>query len=210
MDGHAILVNVRGEITLRYLIRFFLLTACITLVSALTTVLASEASTVKVGVLDWQQLFSKAPQAEEAGKRLEKEFQGAKDRLINKQKEFQTKRDKLQRDKDVMSAHERAKKEKELAKMEQDLRRMDEELRSDYTTRHREETDDFVKTVREIVENFAADQKYDLVLPQEATIYVSDRVDITDTILTKLEDVKAKSPKEAEKKGETKSSDKKS
>ncbi len=202
--------NVRGEITLRYLIRFFLLTACITLVSGLTTVLASEASTIKVGVLDWQQLFSKAPQAEEAGKRLEREFQGAKDRLINKQKEFQTKRDKLQRDKDVMSSHERAKKEKELAKMEQDLRRMDEELRSDYTTRHREETDDFVKTVREVVENFAADQKYDLVLPQEATVYVSDRVDITDTILTKLEEVKAKSPKESEKKGETKSSDKKS
>lgn len=183
------------RLTLQNSIRLLLLTACIALSS--TGVVASEGA-LKIGVLDWQQLFSKAPQAEEAGKRLEREFQGAKDRLINKQKEFQTKRDKLQRDKDVMSTGERSKKEKELAKMEQDLRRMDEELRSDYTTRHREETDDFVKTVREVVETLAAEQKYDLVLPQEATVYVSDRVDITETVLAKLDDVK-KSTKEDKK-----------
>lgn len=184
------------RVTLQQFIRMLLLTAGIGLGSTLA--MASEGA-AKIGVLDWQQLFSKAPQAEEAGKRLEREFQGAKDRLINKQKEFQTKRDKLQRDKDVMSTGERAKKEKELAKMEQDLRRMDEELRSDYTTRHREETDDFVKAVREVVETLAADQKYDLVLPQEAAVYVSDRIDITEAVLGKLEEVKNKSPKEDKK-----------
>ncbi len=175
-----------------------------------TIALASE-GTLKIGVLDWQQLFSKAPQAEAAGKRLEQEFQGAKDRFINKQKEFQTKRDKLQRDKDVMSSAERSRKEKELAKMEQDLGRMDEELRSDYTTRHREETDDFVKTVREVVDALAAEQKYDLVLPQEATVYFSDRIDITETVLTKLESTKNKAPKDKEsEKNKSEKSDKKS
>jgi len=164
------------------------------------------ASDTKIGVLDTQQLLTKAPQAEEAGKRLDKEFQGPKDKLINKQKEFQTKRDKLQRDKDVMSAVERGKKEKELAKMEQDLRRLDEELRADITTRHREEMDDFVKTVREEVEKLAKEEKFDLVLPQEATLYVAESIDITNKVLERLE----KAAKTSKPKADKSSDDKKS
>jgi len=144
----------------------------------------------KIGVLDWQQLLSKAPQAEEAGKRLEREFQGPKDRLVNKQKELQNKREKLARDKDIMSAAERGKKEKELAKLEQDLRHMDEELRSDYSTRHREEMDEFIKVVREVVDKVAKEDKYDLVLPQEATLFIAERIDLTEKVLDRLSKLK--------------------
>ncbi len=166
--------------------RSLLLMLCLGLSS--TSVLATNTdSPLKVGILDWQLLLSKAPQAEEAGKRLEREFQEPKDKLVNKQKEFQTKRDKLQRDKDVMSAAQRTKSEKDLAKMEQDLRRLDEELRSDYTNRHREEMDSFIQVVRDIVEKISHDEKYDLVLPQEATLYISNRVDVTDKVLQRLE-----------------------
>lgn len=153
------------------------------------------AEPLKIGILDWQQLLAKAPQAEEAGKRLEKEFQEPKDKLINKQKEFQVKRDKLQRDKDVMSSAERGRKEKELGKMEQELRRLDEELRGDIATRHREEMDEFVKIVKEVLDKFATEEKLDLILPQEATSYFSGRIDITDKILERLEKV-AKSSKD--------------
>lgn len=170
----------------------------VTLFLGMTANLAAASDPVKIGVLDWQQLLSKAPQAEVAGKRLDQEFQGPKEKLINKQKEFQNKRDKLQRDKDVMSAAERSKKEKELAKMEQDLRRMDEELRADITTRHREEMDDFVKAVREVIEKLAVEEKYDLVLPQEATLYVAERIDITEKVLKRLETA-AKTAKKADK-----------
>lgn len=37
---------------------------------------------VRLGIPDWQQLLVKAPQAEEAGKRLDKEFQLRKDILL--------------------------------------------------------------------------------------------------------------------------------
>ena len=103
-----------------------------------------------------------------------------------------------------MAVTERAKVEKELAKMEQDLRRMDEELRSDYTNRHREEMDDFIKLVTEVVEKLAAEEKYDLVIPKEATLYINDRIDITNKVLDKL----AKMPKSS--KADAKKSDKKS
>lgn len=178
---------------LKHLIQLILLPACL-LICGITGIHASEPNTsapitgsnLKIGVLDWQQLLAKAPQAEDAGKRLEKEFQARKDKLINLQKSFQTKQEKLARDRDVMSESERGKSEKELTKLQQDLRHMDEELRSDYTTRHREEMDDFINIVREVVGKLAAEEKYDLVLPQEATLFMADRIDVTEKVLQKL------------------------
>lgn len=150
--------------------------------------LAADApATFNIGVLDWQVLLAKAPQADAAGKRLEKEFEKPKNDLINKQKEFQSKREKMQRDADTLSSAEKTKREKELVKMEQDLRRLDEELRSDYTARHREEMDNFIKTVKDVVDKLAEEQKYDVVLPQEATLYVADRINITAKVLERLE-----------------------
>jgi outer membrane protein len=183
---------------MKFLIRSILLSVCLGLSSV---AMAAEDTPTKIGVLDWQLLLQKAPQAEDAGKRLEKEFQGLKDKLVNTQKAFQTKREKMQRDADVMSAAERGKKEKELAKMEQDLRRMDEEFRSDYTTRHREEMDKFVQEVKNVIDKVADEEKYDLVLSQEAALYVADRIDITSKVLERLEKVAKSSP--------AKSSDKK-
>jgi outer membrane protein len=155
--------------------------------------------TLKIGVVDWQQLLAKAPQAEQAGKRLEKEFQAPKDRLIAKQKEFQTKREKAQRDKDVMSAAEKAKKEKELVKLEQDLRHMDEELRADYSSRHQEEMNAFMTKVREVIDQLAKEEKYDLVLPQETTHFISERLDVTEKVLDKLSKLKLEKTETKEK-----------
>lgn len=151
-----------------------------------TGAMATDPSALKVGVFDWQQLLTKAPQAEEAGKRLEKEFQARKDKLIAKQKEYKSKEDKLTRDRDVMSEAERTKSEKELMKLQQDLRHQDEELRADYTSRHKEEMDDFINIVRDIVAKLADEEKYDLVLPQEATFYIAERIDITDKVLSRM------------------------
>lgn len=149
----------------------------------------------KIGVLDWQQLLTKAPQAEEAGKRLEKEFASRKDKLIDMQKKFQSEQEKLQRDRATMSEAERTKSEKNIAKLQQDLRHLDEELRSDYTARHREEMDEFIKIVREVVDKLAAEEKYDLVLPQEATLFMNDRIDVTEKVLQRLSKSKTKTDK---------------
>ena len=191
------------RVSLKYLIRSILLSCCLGVGSM---VMAADELPTRIGVLDWQTLLSKSPQAEDAGKRLEKEFQVPKDKLVNKQKEFQTKREKMQRDADVMSVAERGKKEKELAKMEQDIRRMDEELRSDYTTRHREEMDIFIKEVKDLVDEVAQEYKYDVVISQEGVLHVADRVDMTGKVLERLEKQAKSSPaKKAEPKSDKKS-----
>lgn len=178
---------------MKHYIRLIFLPAVLAILAATASFASDAPSTnpIKIGVLDWQLLSSKAPQAQEASKRLEKEFQDRKDKFIGKQKEFQSSQEKLQKDKDVMSEAERSKLEKNLAKMQQDLRHMDEELRSDYTARYREEMDNFISVVREVVDKLAQEEKYDLVLPQETTLFMADRIDVTEKVLQRLAKAKA-------------------
>ncbi len=159
--------------------------------AAQTTSTETSGSPLKIGVMDWQLLLTKAPQAEEASKRLEKEFQTPQENLNKKKKDFQAKQEKLGRDKDVLSEAERKKLEIELTKMQQDLRRMDEELRSDHATRQQEEMADFLKVVREVVDGIAKEKKIDLVLPNDVTIYVDNRVNVTDDVLESLRKLKS-------------------
>ncbi len=147
----------------------------------------AQAAPIKLGVLDWQRLIATAPQAKEATKRLQAEFQGVAQKLNDKQSDFQAKRTKLQRDGNVLSAAERTKKEKELAKLEQEIRRMDEELQSENASRSREEMDDFLRVVREVVEKLGHEQNYDAIFSQEVMAYASERIDVTDTILERLQ-----------------------
>lgn len=174
---------------MNHLIRWVSVPACTILLGISLAVGAAEgasASGLKVGVIDWQPLLTKSPQSEEASARLESEFKEPKANLIKKQKEFQEKQAKLQRDKDTMSAADLAKSEKELTKMGQDYRRMEEEFRTNLSERQRTEMEDFMKKVREVVDKLATEEKYDLVIPQDATVFIAERIDMTDKVLEKL------------------------
>jgi outer membrane protein len=141
---------------------------------------------IKVGVLDWQMLIAKSPQAEQAGKRLEKEFKDRKDTFMDKQKQLETKNEKFQRDKDIMADAERVKAERELSKLQQDLRNLQEENQADYAVRHREEMDKFLNLVKSIVDEYAKKEHFDLILPLDTTLFAAERIDITMAILEKL------------------------
>lgn len=156
----------------------------------------------KIGILDWEKLLTESPQAKEAKTRLDKDFQGRKDKLYSTQKDYQSKQERLQRDREILSEAEKMKLDKELNKIQQELRHMDEEFRSDYTASHREEMDKFVAIVREVVEKLAKEEKYDLVIPQEATLYMDNRIDVTDKVLQRLAktgSVSSKSAKDSKK-----------
>lgn len=146
----------------------------------------STAKALKIGVLDWQLLVAKSPQAEQAGKRLEKEFKERKDTFLEKQKQLEAKHEKFQRDKDIMADAERVKAEREITKLQQDLRNLQEENQADYAARHREEMDKFLNTVKNVVDDYAKKEQFDLILPQDTTLFTAERIDITAAILDKL------------------------
>ncbi len=184
---------------MKYLKRIVFISTCLWVVLAAPILAAADQPTstnMKIGVVDWQQLYAKSPQAEAAGKRLEKEFQDRQEKLATKQKEMQTKYDKWQRDREILSEADRTKLEKELGKLQQELRRMEEEFRADKTARHLEEKDDFERLVQEVIEKLGTSEKYDLILTQETTSFSANRLDVTEEVLKQL----AKAPKDAKSK----------
>lgn len=145
-----------------------------------------KSTSMKIGVVDWQQLSVKAPQAEAAVKRLEKEFQDRQEKLISKQKEMQSKVEKWQRDREILSEADRAKLEKELGRLQQDLRRTEEEFRADKTARYMEERDEFERLAYEVIEKLGTEEHYSLILTQETTPYSANALDVTEEVLRRL------------------------
>jgi len=146
---------------------------------------------LRIGVLDFQQLLTKAPQAEIAAKRIEDQFRPQQEKLMAKQNEFQTKQKKWQRDRDTMADAERVRLEKDLNKVQQEIRRLDEEYRSEKTALYMDERDNFMALVREVVDSMSRENKYDLVLLQEAALYIDNRIDITNEVLDRLAKLKS-------------------
>lgn len=94
--------------------------------------------------------------------------------------------EQLKRDKDVLSEAEKRQQEKTVQKLKRDFQRQDQEFRVDYSTRQREEMEALFKIVMTVVEELAIAKKYDLILPKQATLYSSRKVDVTSEVLKKL------------------------
>lgn len=146
---------------------------------------SSCAFATEIGVIDVEEL-NKASQVEDANKRLEKEFASKKEEFETKHKSWGEKKQKLQRDKDILSATDKKNLEKEASKLEENLQQLDEKYRSEYTARYREEMDKFQKTLKEVVANILKSEKLDLVLPNQAVVQYTPKVDITAKVLEAL------------------------
>jgi outer membrane protein len=89
-----------------------------------------------------------------------------------------------------MSADQRSKAEKELRDGSRDYQAKATEFQDDVTARQNEETSRLQTELLGIVQNYAATQKFDLVLA-EGVIFASNTLDITAAVLATIPAVKA-------------------
>lgn len=146
---------------------------------------ATFAADYRIGVVNPIQVLEAAPQAADTRKLLEKEFAARDRELVAAQKELKKNEDRLAKDGAIMSEGERAQLERTIVNQRRDLKRDQDEFREDVNFRRNEE---FGKIQREIVtaiQAVAAEKKFDLILG-EGVIFASDRVDITDEIVSQM------------------------
>lgn len=144
------------------------------------------AATLKVGVINPQKLFSDSPQAKKAEKSLENEFSARHQKVSSLRKDLETKANDYNRDKDVLSQKDRLEKEKELNRLRQDFQRMASELDVDIKVKRNEILSAFDKEFKEVVNDIAKKEKFDLILPHQIIIYNGSNIDITDKVLEVL------------------------
>lgn len=146
----------------------------------------AQAADVKIGFVSIAKILSSSPQADAASKRLEKEFAPRKKGLDDALKSLRKQEEKLAKDGAAMSDSQRRNLENDIRNQARELKRTSDEFREDFNLRRNEELGKFQKQVLDVVNNVAKEEGFDLVINDQATLYVSQRVDVTDKVLSRL------------------------
>ncbi|MGA8259360.1 MAG: OmpH family outer membrane protein [Arenicellales bacterium] len=148
----------------------------------------AQKSDLKIGFVNVEQVMSKAPQVEVVRKELRKEFDPRDREIRSMQEEVNKLADDLNKNELVLDETSRNKEEMELRDKRRALSRATSEFREDLNLRKNEELSKLQKLVFKAIVEIAKKESYDLVLHEPAVIYASDRIDMTDKVLKKLQD----------------------
>jgi outer membrane protein len=144
------------------------------------------AAELKIGVVNAAAVMEKAPQAEAARSKLEKEFAPRNDELVAQQKQLKQMEDRLSRDGAVMSDDQRRNLERDILSARRDIKRAQDEFRDDLNIRRNEELSKLQRQISDAIESLAKDQNFDVILTNANVIYSSKRVDITEDVVQRL------------------------
>lgn len=145
----------------------------------------SRAADLRIGVVNPIKVLEAAPQAEEARKRLEREFAPRDRNLVAAQKKAKQLEDRLAKDAPVMSETERRKIERDIVSVKRDLKRDQDEFREDLNFRRNEEFGKIQRQVVEAIQSLAKEEGFDVIVG-EGVIYANERVDVTSKVVARL------------------------
>ena len=154
------------------------------LIFSLLLVCGVQAADLKVGFVDAERVNRESAPADEASKRLEKEFQPRVSEIQRREGQIKSAQAQFEKDALTMSENDRRSREQEMSRQIVDLQRLQREFQEDLTLRRNQELGGLLERANKIIRQIAESEKYDLIL-QEA-VYRSPRIDITDRVLKAL------------------------
>lgn len=151
----------------------------------------SAVAEVKVAFVNTATVLEKAPQAQSARAKLEKEFAPREAELVDMQEKLKKLEQKRERDAAIMSADEMRKLERELLAEQRELKRKSDEFTEDLNIRRNEEFLQLQRDVAQVIVNIAKSDEYDMIF-ESGVVFASKKVDITEKVLKQLGDVAKK------------------
>lgn len=143
------------------------------------------AAELKIGFVNAIRLMKDAPQVESAYKRLEREFGPKQRQLVSAGQEIKRLQDRLERDSDIMSEARVRKLSRKIRDKRRELKLKQASIQEDYDARFNEEFGQVQKKIREVIQQFAKDRYYDLIV-SDGVVWANPRINITDDILERL------------------------
>jgi len=140
---------------------------------------------LRIAVVNYGVLLQESPQAQQAVASLRAEFAPKQRTLQVEANQLKSKEDTLKKNEATMTQDQRDQAELDLRERYQDLARKQSEIQDDVNTRRNELMSQLQKTLVQVVQTYAKQQRYDLVLA-DGVIYADQALDITPAILTAL------------------------
>ncbi|HEX3844363.1 MAG TPA: OmpH family outer membrane protein [Steroidobacteraceae bacterium] len=146
---------------------------------------AQAAGGLRIAVVNYGVLLQESPQAKAAVDSLRAEFAPKQRTLQTEASQLKAKEDTLKKNEATMTQDQRDRAELDLRERYQDLARKQTEIQDDVNTRRNELMSQLQKTLVQVVQTYAKQQRYDLVLA-DGVIYSDQALDITPAILSAL------------------------
>ena len=153
----------------------------------------AQAAGLRIAVVNYGQLLQESPQAKAAVASLRAEFAPKQRTLQTEATQLKAKEDTLKKNEATMTQDQRDQAELDLRERYQDLARKQSEIQDDVNTRRNELMSQLQRTLVQVVQSYAKQQRYDLVLA-DGVIYADNALDITPAILTALKSQAGRAP----------------
>ena len=161
--------------------------ALIALVASVATAQAQNASP-KIAVIDVARVFAEMPERDAISQRLEEEFAEPLAQLQQLETEFEQLRERLQRDQAIMTEEELAAGQEELRQRVAGLQRGGEQINQYMQQRENEERNQLLEKMFLVVDAYALENGYDLIMDKGRMLFSSPAMDISDQIIERIVD----------------------
>ena len=181
---------MRNSIAGRYLI------LCLaSVVLCLFSGVASAADSIKIGYVDIQKLIDQSDEAKKARTTLET-LKASKEKDLEKMVTTAKKmEDELKKQQNILSDDAKKAKIDELEKMDRDIRRYVSDSEAELSKKQREMDNSLLTELVGIIQKLGQEGEYTLILPATVILYSSKGIDITETVLKRYNELKAKASK---------------
>ena len=143
---------------------------------------AQQADAKKIAFMDLSKVFDNYEKTKESDKVLETEHAAYEKERNEKIEKLQEAQGKLA----LLKADEKTKAEADVEKMKQDLIAFDNAKRTDLTKKRDEKIREILLEIEKVTSDFAKKEKYDLILNDRVLVYGADGMDVTEQVLTIL------------------------
>lgn len=145
----------------------------------------AQAAGLRIAVVNYGELLQEAPQAKAAVATLRAEFAPKQRSLQADANALKVREQNLKKNGATMTQDQRDKAELDLRERYQNLAREQSQIQDDVNTRRNQLMSQLQQTLVKVVQSYARQQKYDLVLA-DGVIYSDPALDITPAILSRL------------------------
>ncbi|MGC1818224.1 MAG: OmpH family outer membrane protein [Casimicrobiaceae bacterium] len=159
--------------------------ATLTVAMMLSFAAPALAESYKIGVLHAERILQQSQAAKAAHDRIEREFKPRDDDLTKKEAALQAAQAQYEKQRQALSADERASRERNLDLQARDLERQRQQFNEDLRARQFEELDKLKGKLDKVLTSYAKAHDFDLIL-QDA-LWVGKSIDITDDVIKALD-----------------------
>ena len=131
-------------------------------------------------------ILTNSPQVKAVEAKLKHDFTKREEALLERQRELDGMKERLRESRASLPGDEARQMERDIVSRERRLKIAEEEFQEDVALRKNEEINKLRRQISEVIQSVARDKNLDMVF-ETAVVYVSDRVDISEDVLTALQ-----------------------